>query len=96
MDSSFNCYSDGQRISGFTSFNGEFICPAYDRICNNNTVGVALPPLPDEGDSGEAEDGTKTATGNEESLASPLAGGQTHQRSIQVSCIFAVILLMSI
>ena len=40
-------------------------------------MGVALPPLPDEGDSGEAEDGTKTATGNEESLASPLAGGQS-------------------
>ena len=86
MDSSFNCYSDGQRISGFTSFNGEFICPAYDRICNNNTVGVALPPLPDEGDSGEAEEGKEkeAATGNEESHASPLAGGPMHKRSVQV------------
>ena len=83
MDSSFNCYSDGQRISGFTSFNGEFICPAYDRICNNNTVGVVSHRW-DEGDSGEAEDGTKTATGNRKAI-SPLAGGQTHQRSIQVS-----------
>ena len=47
-------------------------------------MGVDL-PLPDEGDSGEAEDGTKAATGNEESLASPLAGGQTHRGSIRVS-----------
>ena len=61
-----------------------------------NAVGVSLPQLPDEGNSGEAGDGTKTATGNEESHASPLAGGQMHKHSVQVSFIFVVILLMSI
>ena len=100
VDSSFNCYSDGQRISGLTNFNGEFICPAYDRVCNNNAVGVSLPQLPDEGDSGEAEEGKEKepATGNEESHASPLAGGQNamHKRSVQVSFIFVFILLMSL
>ena len=50
-DISFNCYSDGEKVS-VQNFYGEFVCPIYDDICTK-VVGVELPQLPNKGDSGE-------------------------------------------
>merc|ERR1711871_260328 len=49
-DISFNCYSDGEKVS-IQEYYGEFVCPNYDDICTTIT-GVELPQLPDKGDSG--------------------------------------------
>lgn len=50
-DISFNCYSDGEKVS-IQNYYGEFVCPNYDDICTT-VVGVELPQVPNKGNSGE-------------------------------------------
>jgi leishmanolysin-like peptidase len=56
-DISFNCISNGQRITISDKYSGEFLCPSYDDICSQDAIDINLPKLPDRGNNGGTSDG---------------------------------------